>query len=115
MNNLQVKVLPGNHCSITADISPGNTIENIGMEVELSAAYISGNVTKDGALVADATVYLIDETAAKLVGKTTTDENGEYKFSHIHYEHTYHLAVSWIDELDNMYNAKSKPFIAPIV
>lgn len=103
----------GNSVEINVKNLPGNTFTQIKFNIEENQYYISGTVTKDSANVSNAKVYLIDETIDELVGTTVTDNTGNYRFEMLDNKHTYHLAVSWTDELDNKYNAKSKPFIAP--
>ena len=122
---MDVGILPGNSVAINCNnvsgnslkndvnVKVGNSFNNILIDIKEDQSYISGTVKKDSVTVSGAKVYLIDETTNELIGTVITDEVGNYRFDMLTIEHTYHVAVSWTDELDNKYNAKSKPFIVP--
>jgi len=79
-----------------------------------SAFFISGHVTLAKNPVEGAVVRCICQDDNSLVGTTTTDANGYYKFTGVSDTKRYHISVEYEDAEGNKYHSFSYPYIIPV-
>jgi hypothetical protein len=83
--------------------------------IYVAVPVILGTVVKDSIPVQGVTVFLVNVKSGQYIKKKTTNINGRFSFTGLSMINKYHVALEYIDENDHKWNAKSNPYIIPIL